>query len=293
MIGTCIDKIYKGKKIVGYKIKFNDGSIETIESAQLKNLMSQGIVHIYNLKFTMDGKLIDTRNDWTYSNKFENADKELGLAKEEFIRKLIRLSDNAFVCNFVANRRNSSGDGYASVFYAKFDTLKDKQLYLMDDYISTNIPKVRSGEQGLFKPNPYGDNLSAGTLKCNIEAIKDNIGSIKYNKYKFNVTATYASNMDVHKVVEEEKLEKILNRVAQELYKCVKSKGLSQEDFNECMSWITVIVIYSEIIKYKLNLNIKDKIDYTIHLINKLVQKIDGNTSNKIINIVSSMVKYI
>lgn len=55
----CMDKQYKGNKIVAYIISYLDGSVERVDSDTLKNALASGQVECINLKLTSDNRIID------------------------------------------------------------------------------------------------------------------------------------------------------------------------------------------------------------------------------------------
>ena len=63
VVATCIEKIHKGNKIIGYKLKSNTGELMNVKAENLRVAMSNNIIYITNLRLTSNHRIIDRNSD--------------------------------------------------------------------------------------------------------------------------------------------------------------------------------------------------------------------------------------
>lgn len=74
----CIEKLYMGKEIIGYKLQDDTGNILTVEPIKIKVALSRQLIDIVNLKLTTDGRIVDKVNKPAYMKCIGNTFKSDG-----------------------------------------------------------------------------------------------------------------------------------------------------------------------------------------------------------------------
>lgn len=62
-MATCVEKIHKGNKIIGYKLKSNTGELMSVKAENLRTAMSNNVIYITNLRLTSNNRIIDRNSD--------------------------------------------------------------------------------------------------------------------------------------------------------------------------------------------------------------------------------------
>lgn len=77
VVATCVEKIYKGNKVIGYKLKSSTGEVVDVKAENLRNAMSNNIVNITNLKLTSNNRIID-KNSANLQRKPKSKASDMG-----------------------------------------------------------------------------------------------------------------------------------------------------------------------------------------------------------------------
>ena len=57
---SVLSKVKKGKRIVNYQIKTDDGRVVLVNADDFKKYIANGNVYVHNMTLTSDGKLVDS-----------------------------------------------------------------------------------------------------------------------------------------------------------------------------------------------------------------------------------------
>ena len=58
IIAECVDRKYKGKKIIAYLLRNEKGEQVEVDANKLKIALSRGLIQITNLSLTSDGRIL-------------------------------------------------------------------------------------------------------------------------------------------------------------------------------------------------------------------------------------------